>query len=76
MSRENRLSTVTPQVLVTGSKKVAFAYDYRNRRARKQGWTAATNPIGGGYLWTLTEDRRFIYDGWNLLIGSLVASFG
>ena len=66
---ENRLSTVTPRTVVVGSKKVAFAYDYRNRRVQKRVWTWSQGQVGGDpYVWTLTEDRRFIYDGWNLLM--------
>ncbi len=66
---ENRLISVTPRTVVVGSKKVAFAYDYRNRRVRKQVWTWSQSQFGSQpYEWILTEDRRFVYDGWNLLM--------
>ncbi len=66
---ENRLISVTPRTVVVGSKKVAFAYDYRNRRVRKQVWAASVDgPFGGTVTWVPTEDRRFVYDGWNLLM--------
>jgi RHS repeat-associated protein len=49
---------------VSGSKKLEFAYDYMNRRVRKQVFvrTAGTWPT------TPETDTRFVYDGWNVIL--------
>lgn len=68
---ENRLIRardfdVTP---TSGSKAIAFVYDYQSRRVRK------TVEEYDGSNWQVTDDRKFIYDGWNLIAEySLVAS--
>ncbi|RYD30756.1 MAG: hypothetical protein EOP85_23475, partial [Verrucomicrobiaceae bacterium] len=62
---ENRLLSMT--TLATGlpsgmpRKKLEFAYDWMSRRIAKKvsNW--------GGSAWTVAEERRFIYDGWNLV---------
>jgi RHS repeat-associated protein len=64
---ENRLVAVTPGGLMpVGTHKVTFAYDYRNRRVRKQ-----------EYDWDLeqeewveapAEERRYLWDGWRMVL--------
>ena len=60
---ENRLvrardHDVTP---VIGSKGLTFVYDYQSRRVRK------TVEEYDGTAWQVIDDRKFIYDGWNLI---------
>ncbi len=66
---ENRLieaRPLTPQVDDPGNdKKVRFEYDYMNRRVRKLVYT------WDGSSWndaTPTEDWRFVYDGYNVVL--------
>jgi len=61
---ENRLTTVTPKSPAEGSKKLVLAYDYMGRRVRKQVYTYSD----GAWLEMPTEDRLFVYHGWNLLM--------
>jgi len=62
---ENRLVAIqsTTLALAVGapSQRFEFAYDYLGRRALKRvlAWQS------GG--WSLVSERKFIYDGWNLL---------
>lgn len=64
---ENRLIRIelaaTPQ---DGSKRVEFAYDYMGRRVEKRllTWDAAAQPPD----WVLTQHRKFVWDGWLLLL--------
>jgi RHS repeat-associated protein len=62
---ENRLIAVEPLAPVQGrwENRVEFAYDYLGRRVRKQAFPRS----GGGWSTTPSLDRRFVYDGWNLL---------
>ncbi|MBL9191583.1 MAG: RHS repeat-associated core domain-containing protein [Opitutaceae bacterium] len=60
---ENRLALARDYATspVNGSKKLEFTYDYQSRRIRK---------IESSYVssaWTVLEDRKFIYEGWNLV---------
>lgn len=60
---ENRLTLARDYATspVNGSKKLEFTYDYQSRRIRK---------IESSYVssaWTVNDDRKFIYQGWNLL---------
>ena len=64
---ENRLRTMVPNTAIGLQSKLAFDYDARGRRIRKQVWN---NPAGTG---SPTNDLRFVYDGWNL-IGTLNSS--
>jgi len=61
---ENRLHTMVPNTAIGPQSKLAFDYDARGRRIRKQVWN---NAAGTG---NPTNDLRFVYDGWNL-IGTL-----
>ncbi len=67
---ENRLTEVRPTfpAVTAGAKKVVFAYDYMNRRVRKRVYN--WNSGGGSGAWETTPclDRRFVYDGWLLLL--------
>ncbi|MCG3128345.1 MAG: hypothetical protein CHACPFDD_03229 [Phycisphaerae bacterium] len=62
---ENRLVEVRPGSASppSGSKKTTFAYDFAGRRIGKKVY----NRTAGG-VWNLTQDRQFVYDGWNLLL--------
>ncbi len=68
---ENRLTEVRPTfpAVTAAAKKVVFAYDYMNRRVRKRvyNWNSSG---GGSGAWETTPclDRRFVYDGWLLLL--------
>lgn len=53
---ENRLVAAE-----SSSARLESAYDYLGRRVRKRTYTGTTGN------WTLSEDRRFLYDGWNLI---------
>jgi RHS repeat-associated protein len=64
---ENRLRIMVPNTAIGLQSKLAFDYDARGRRIRKQVWN---NPAGTG---SPTNDLRFVYDGWNL-IGTLNSS--
>ncbi|MBL9193063.1 MAG: AHH domain-containing protein [Opitutaceae bacterium] len=60
---ENRLTLARDYATspVNGSKKLEFTYDYQSRRIRK---------IESSYVssaWSVLDDRKFIYEGWNLL---------
>jgi len=61
---ENRLVSVEPVSPVIGDKEVRFAYDYMGRRVRKQVWEF----LAGGWNATAVLDRKFVYDGWNLIM--------
>ncbi len=67
---ENRLTEVRPTfpAVTAAAKKVVFAYDYMNRRVRKRVYN--WNSGGGSGAWETTPclDRRFVYDGWLLLL--------
>lgn len=60
---ENRLTMQqTIGTAPTGAKKqLVFEYDWMGRRIRKQvyDWISSA--------WTLTQDERFLYDGWNVI---------
>jgi RHS repeat-associated protein len=60
---ENRLSLARDYATspVNGSRKVEYTYDYRSRRIRK---TESTYTAGA---WAVADDRKFLYEGWNLL---------
>jgi len=53
---ENRLVSA----IETDKQKIDFIYDYMGRRINKKvySWTGS---------WTLGFERRFVYDGWNLI---------
>ncbi len=60
---ENRLYRardydVTP---ANGSRQVDFVYDHQSRRIRK------VVQEYNGSAWQVSDDRKFIYDGWNLI---------
>jgi RHS repeat-associated protein len=63
---ENRLTGMesSPAVPAGAKKKLTFTYDSQSRRIRKQVWQAQpTAP----HAWILTQDRKFHYQGWNLI---------
>jgi len=53
---ENRLASAE-----SATAKCEYAYDYMSRRIEKRTYT------GTPAAWTLTETRRFLYDGWHLI---------
>ena len=55
---ENRLVTATSE-----TTKVECVYDYRSRRVEKRVSTSAD----AGQTWTVSQTRRFLYDGWLLI---------
>jgi RHS repeat-associated protein len=57
---ENRLIAYAPAAPAEGDKKIAFLYDYLGRRVKRETYAYASG------LWTKTEERRYVYDGWNL----------
>jgi len=60
---ENRLIRVAPVTPVDDvSRKLECAYDYMGRRAQKKVY----NRTAGG--WVLASDRRFVCDGWNVVM--------
>ncbi|MFO0972891.1 MAG: RHS repeat-associated core domain-containing protein [Phycisphaerae bacterium] len=64
---ENRLKTVLPATTqpTAGDLKSVYDYDYLGRRTRKRvfHWDAGA----GDWSATPDLDRRFVYDGWNLV---------
>ena len=59
---ENRLVSMVSQLgtgLPNGNTTLSFTYDYLNRRVEKKVFNTATQ--------NLISDRRYIYDGWNLV---------
>ncbi len=58
---ENRLVAVQSKNPVNGDKKVEFTYDYMGRRVQKIVFVFDTG------VWVLASDKRFVYDGWNLI---------
>lgn len=65
---ENRLTSVTPIVVTPGNgpalNTLRFAYDYMGRRIMKE----VSGPSG------VISERRFIYNGWNLIAELAVSS--
>lgn len=57
---ENRLVTVAPRILITGSRIYDFVYDYMGRRVKK---TERRHTM----LASTWVKRAFDYDGWNLI---------
>ena len=53
---ENRLVSAE-----SSSARLEFLYDYMGRRVEKMTYAGTTGD------WTLSETRRFLYDGWNLI---------
>jgi len=48
--------------------RLAFVYDADGRRISKRGWLGVVNPENGGTVnWQLRSNRRFGYDGWNMV---------
>ena len=60
---ENRLLTMTaPSAIPTGARKaLAFTYDFQGRRVTK------TVSNWNGSAWSLSLQRKFLYDDWNLI---------
>jgi RHS repeat-associated protein len=58
---QNQLTKVEPLISTNGSLMVEFAYDYMGRRIQKEVYTRVAD------AWSLTTDRWFFYDGWNLV---------
>ena len=57
MEARSEVATLSPALLL----RLEFAYDGSGRRIRKQVKTRNDS------TWTTTTDRRFLYDGWNLI---------
>ncbi len=58
---ENRLITVQPNNPVNGDNKVEFTYDYMGRRIQK-----IVSVFDSG-AWSTDSEKRFVYNGWNLI---------
>ena len=58
---ENRLIRLVANTSVGPQQRLDFEYDYVGKRIRKKVWN---NTAGTG---TAALDRKFIYDGWNLV---------
>jgi RHS repeat-associated protein len=65
---ENRLVTMTVNTNVGPQYQLAFGYDAKGRRVRKQVWN---NTTGTG---SPALDITYVYDGWNLLAGLTTGS--
>jgi RHS repeat-associated protein len=63
MANQNRLIRMETLAAVPAAakRKLDFAYDAHSRRIRKQVST------WNGSAWVLQSDRRYLYDGWNLV---------
>jgi YD repeat-containing protein len=61
---ENRLTALAPATdnWVVGDWKLEFAYDFAGRRVQRKASRF------DGVAWVLVEDRKFVYDGWLLLM--------
>ncbi|MDB6070256.1 MAG: type secretion protein Rhs [Verrucomicrobiales bacterium] len=53
-----------PSVPAAKRMKLAFTYDSQHRRIRKQVWLAQPTAPNA---WIPTQDRKFHYQGWNLI---------
>ncbi len=66
---ENRLKAMQtlPAATVAGvpAQRLEFAYDAQSRRIRKAVYQQGTE--NGEQVWQPVEDRRYLYDGWNML---------
>jgi RHS repeat-associated protein len=63
---ENRLAGMQHKATLADTaarRKLAFEYDARGRRIRRQVFPWGSTDYGA----TATSDQRFVYDGWNLL---------
>jgi len=60
---ENRLIAVTPKSPTTGSTRVTYVYDYRNRRVQRTVYTYSS----GAWAATPTRQTRYLWDGWLVL---------
>ncbi len=61
---ENRLVSAGPPGAPNGSQKAEYMYDYLGRRVQKKVWTRQGSPPA----WVLTEQRRYVWAGWLLLL--------
>ena len=62
---ENRLISITPPSPYSQDDvKLTFDYDYMGRRVVKKVWTYDAQSPG----WEVTQDLRFVYDGWNVVM--------
>jgi RHS repeat-associated protein len=68
---ENRLIAMEEKTIASNGparKRLEFTYDHLSRRVRKLVRSAegiAANVVSTN--WPVTKDRRFIYDGWNMI---------
>jgi RHS repeat-associated protein len=58
---ENRLIGLTPSTNAGPQISLAFEYDWKGRRIRKQVWS------GPNWTGSISSDLKFVYDGWNLI---------
>jgi len=68
---ENRLVSAAPKTPVDGDKKTEFVYDYMGRRVKKSVYLYDS---GKSPAWQLEKYILFVYDGWNLIRETTVAS--
>ena len=61
-----RMISATPASPAAHSKLEA-GYDDQGRRIWKKSYTWTASDTTGGHTWKLTESRKFVYDGWNLV---------
>jgi RHS repeat-associated protein len=69
---ENRLvameTTAVAAAVGVPRVRLAFVYDADGRRISKRVWLGVVNPENGGAVnWQLRLNRRFGYDGWNMV---------
>jgi len=66
---ENRLIEAAVSSPAEGDPQVVFAYDYLGRRVCRQVYRWDPAAAGGAGDWAgPVEDRRVVYDGWNVLV--------
>src|SRR5262249_32188452 len=58
---ENRLTSAAPTTPAVNDKKVDMTYDYQGRRVRRvvSSWN--------GSSYAVSTDKRYVYDGWNMV---------
>ena len=59
----DRLISATPKIAGGSAKKFEVGYDAQGRRIWKKVYAWSTSDSA----WLLSEHRKFVYDGWNLV---------
>jgi RHS repeat-associated protein len=71
-THENRLKAMETVAAApaTAKRRLEFTYDSQGRRFQKKVFS------WNGTAWVLSEDRRFLYDGWNLVAEYVIGTPG